>query len=63
MKGDPVALVPDARDAAKGWEAGADGAARGGGTAGCGGASGVSEVTLRSARAGEARRSLVGETP
>lgn len=63
MKGDPVALAPDARDTAKGRKAGVDGAARRGGTAGHGGAPDVSEVTLRSARAGEARRSPVGETP
>lgn len=61
MKGDRGGLVRDAGDAAGVRQAAVSRAVREGGTAVRGGAAGVSEVTLRSARAKAARRYPLGE--
>lgn len=63
MKGDHAGLVVDAGDAAGVRRAAVSRAVRGGGAAVRGGAAGVSEVTLRSARAKAARRYPLGEIP
>ncbi len=63
MKGDHTALVVDAEGTAGVRQTAVSRAVRRGGTAVRGGAAGVSEVTLRSARAEAARRYPLGEIP
>ncbi|BDH11352.1 hypothetical protein HOK021_25310 [Streptomyces hygroscopicus] len=63
IKGDRDRFVVDAGDAAGVRQAAVSRAVRGGGIAVRGGAAGVSEVTLRSARAKAARWHPLGDIP